>query len=171
MSPLRGDAVSTTALGKAPSRSPARWAWFGAGAGLAAAAALLLTLILPGVDLWSSSSITLRPTAAPAQVRGAHHRAASDATTLIRPTGGDELVVSLTVEAAPGARLRLQLVDAAGGGAGVSTDLVLSDPAGLIFFTVDGAALPATGGEFRVTNVETGEIFSYPFRLTDAGRP
>jgi hypothetical protein len=86
-----------------------------------------------------------------------------EATVVPVAAGAEAVVVSLTVEAAPGSRLLVDLVAADGSWVVASTEAVLHEPSGLLLFSVSVAGLPDEG-EFRVAIAGTDERFRYPFR-------
>ncbi len=148
----------------------ARWGWFAAGVGsAAAAAAALFAVLLPGPG---SAPLGLRPVleaaGAPVQVRGAHHRAAADATPLVVPPGAGVVLVGLTVEARPRSPLEIEMRDEAGELL-ARAELSLEDASGLVLFSVTATRLPPRAGEFRVRVADTGESFRYPFRVERRG--
>jgi hypothetical protein len=143
-----------------------RWSWFTAGALTAAAAAAVAFAVLlppappPARDVRSA----LEAAGAPVQVRGAHHRAAGDATRLpVRP-GVQVVVVGLTVEAPPGTPVELEMIDGNGRRL-ASAEVSLDDRSGLLSFSVPTGLLPEGHGEFRVRVTATSESFRYPFRV------
>lgn len=157
--------------GYAPAARPARapWGWFGTGAlSAAAAAALLFAVVIPrGVEPAIAARPAIETSMAPVQIRGAHHRAASDLTAL-PVADAAAVVVSLTVEALPGSPLEVELRDAAGKIL-AAAQLTLDDPSGLLLFSVASSRLPHGAGEFRVRVAGTDESFRYPFRVERSG--
>lgn len=147
-----------------------RWGSFAAGAASAAAAAAVLFAVALPRD--ATPALGARPAievAAPAvHVRGAHHRAAGDATTLSVPVNTAVVLIGLTVEAAPRSALEVEMRDDRGDLL-ARTVLTLDDPSGLLTFSVATSQLPARAGEFRVRVAGTDESFRYPFRVERSG--
>lgn len=150
----------------APSARRQRWGWFAAGAASATAAtAALVVVMLPREEPSAiGARAALEAAGAPVQVRGAHHRAASDSTPLPVSSSAGVVVVGLTVEAPPRSLLVVEMRDEAGELL-ASAELTLDDPSGLLMFSVATSRLPERAGEFHVRAASTGEIFRYPFRV------
>ncbi len=146
------------------------WGWFTTGAlsTAAAAAALFAVMILPERTPGLDTRPALTAAGAPVQLRGAHHRAASDATPLPVSSTAIAVVISLTVEAAPPSLLEVELLDD-GGHLLEKTEVTLEDPSGLVLLSVASSRLPDDAGEFRVRVAATGESFRYPFRVKRGG--
>jgi hypothetical protein len=149
--------------------APRPWSWFGAGLATATVTASLVAVLLwPDGAERRLEAHGLRATAEPVQVRGLHHRASDEPTAVPLPSSGD-LLVSLTVEAAPGSALSVELLRRDGSVVSAGSSEI-SGPSGLVFVTVPSASVPPEGGEFRVTVEATGEAFHYPFRIAAGGR-
>jgi hypothetical protein len=148
---------------------PARWAWFAAGAASAAAAAVLLAMVLPrDRPPVLGARAALESTGAPVQLRGAHHRAAHEASPLPVPSSAEVVIVVLTVEAPPRSALEVEMRDDAGVLL-AREELTLEDPSGSVMLSVVTSRLPSRAGEFRVRVTGTGEIFRFPFRVERRG--
>ncbi len=145
------------------------WTGFAAGAVSTAAAAVLFAVLFlsddpPGLDQRPGLEVA----GAPVQLRGLHHRASGDAMLLPVSSTATAVVVALTVEALPPARLEVELRDDAGRTL-EKTELTLEDPSGLVLLSVTSSRLPDSAGEFRVRVAVTGESFRYPFRVERGG--
>jgi hypothetical protein len=155
----------------APARpaAPARWRWFVGGAAAAGvAAALVASLVAPGAPTGLAARPAVEAATAPVQIRGAHHRAAADATPVPLAPTDRVVVVALTVEAAPGAPLAVELRDERADLL-ATAELSLDDPSGLVTFSVLASRLPQGEGEFRVTVGGSAQTFRYPFRVERRG--
>jgi len=154
------------------SASPRRaaWGWFAGGAlSTATAAVILFAVVLPpdgapGLD----ARPALAAAGSPVQLRGAHHRAAGDATPLPVPSTATAVVVSLTVEASPSSLLEVELRDDRGRLL-ERTEVTLENRSGLLLLSLASSRLPDAAGEFRVRVAATGESFRYPFRVERDG--
>jgi hypothetical protein len=145
---------------------PVRWGSFAAGALSAAAAVVaLVALVLPrGAAPATAARPAIEPAAPAVHVRGAHHRAAREATVVVVPASAGVVLVGLTVEAAPGSTLEVELRDESGGALD-RAELTLDDPSGLLTFSVAASRLPRGAGEFHVRVAGTDESFRYPFQV------
>jgi hypothetical protein len=154
-----------------PPARTVRWGWFAAGAVSAAAAAtVLVAFVLPSEEPDGAGvRSTLEAAGLPVQVRGAHHRAAHEATPITVSAGDEVVLVGLTVEAPPRSPLEVEMLGSEGEVL-ARTELSLDDPSGLVLISVVASQLPATAGEFHVRVSGTDESFRYPFRVDRRGR-